>query len=274
MRRAGLIAGTACVGVVVVMALVALFWTPYDPGQVEASQALAQPSAAHLFGTDGFGRDIFSQLLVGARICLQVGIVSVAIGALVGVPLGIWAGMAPGRIGRAIMRVSDVLYAFPALLLAILLAAARGSASTGTAMVAIGVSTVPAFARVAHGATRSVMARDYVAAARASGIGWGGIARTHVLVNIAPVVLVQTSTSFGLAILAEAGLSYLGIGTAPTTPSWGRMLYDAQKYLYQAPLQLLWPGMFIAVAVLGFNLLGDGLRDALDPRLRTGRHDD
>lgn len=271
MRRAGLVIGMGCVALVVVMALVATVWTPYDPGQVQAAQALVGPGAGHLLGTDGFGRDIFSQLLVGARICLLVGIVSVGIGALVGVPLGVWAGMSAGRLGRGIMRVSDVLYAFPALLLAILLAAARGSASTGTAMVAIGVSTVPAFARVAHGATRVVMSRDFVAAARASGIGWMAIALRHVLVNIAPVVLVQTSTSFGLAILAEAGLSYLGVGTPPTTPSWGRMLYDAQKYLYQAPVQLLWPGLLIALAVLGFNLLGDGLRDALDPRLRAER---
>jgi peptide/nickel transport system permease protein len=267
MKRAQLLAGIVLAVLVVVVALVSVFWTPFDPLRVVPGQRLLGPSWAHLFGTDGFGRDIASRLLVGARTVLVVGIISVGLAAVIGVPLGMLAGQAGGWVDEVVMRVADVVYAFPALLLAILLASVFGG-STVTAMVAIGVASIPAFARVARAGTLQVMASDFVLAARASGTSRWGIARHHVLPNIAPVVGVQASVGFALAILAEAALSYLGLGTPRPNPTWGNMLRDAQELLGVAPLQALWPGLAIALAVLGFNLLGDGLRDYLDPRLR------
>lgn len=266
-RNPSLVLGSAMVAVVVALAVVSTVWLPWPPTQVSPNRLLP-PGGAHLMGTDGFGQDIFSRILVGARSCLLVGVVAVGIGALLGVPLGVIAGINRGWPGRLIMRSTDIVYAFPALLLAILLAAARGSGSTTTAMAAIGIASVPAFARVARGAALQVLSQDYILAARSAGIGRRGIAWHHVVPNITPVVLVQASVSFGLAILAEASLSYLGLGTPPTTPTWGRMIHEAQPYLYSNLNLALWPGLFIAVAVLGFNLLGDGLRELLDPTLR------
>lgn len=266
-RRAGLAIGIVLVGLVVVAAAVSLVWTPFDPIRVVPADRLQGPGWPHLLGTDGFGIDIFSRLLVGARTTLLVGIISVGLAALVGTPLGMLAGQVGGWRSEVIMRATDVAYAFPALLLAILLAATFG-ASTWTAMAAIGVATIPAFARVARAGALEVVASDFVLAARASGTSRLGIAWRHVRPNIAPLIGVQASVGFALAILAEAALSYLGLGTPPPTPTWGRMLRDAQQFLFVAPLQALWPGLAIAVAVLGFNLLGDGLRDYLDPRLR------
>ncbi|MEA5118226.1 MAG: ABC transporter permease [Propionicimonas sp.] len=267
MKRFQLVVGIILVALVIVAALVSLVWTPFDPIRVVPADKLLGPGWPHLLGTDGFGIDTVSQLLMGARICLLVGIISVGLAAVIGVPLGILAGQAGGWVSEVVMRVSDVVYAFPALLLAILLAAAFG-ASTGTAMVAIGIATIPAFARVTRAATLQVMASDFVLAARASGTNWFGVSTRHVLPNIAPLIGVQASVGFAMAILSEAALSYLGLGTARPTPSWGIMLRDAQQFLFNAPLQALWPGLAIALAVLGFNLLGDGLRDYLDPRLR------
>ena len=267
MKRAGLVIGIALVALVVAAALISVFWTPFDPTQVVARERLRGPGWPHVLGTDGFGIDILSRILVGARSCLLVGVVSVGVAALVGVPLGMLAGQAGGWISELVMRANDVAYAFPALLLAILLAGAFGG-STWTAMAAIGTATIPAFARVARAGTLQVMASDFVTAARAAGTSVLGIAGRHVLPNIAPLIGVQASVTFALAILAEAALSYLGLGTPPPTPTWGRMLRDAQSFLFAAPLQAMWPGLAIAVAVLGFNLLGDGLRDHLDPRLR------
>ena len=266
-RNPTLIVGAAMVAVVVLLALLSIVWTPWSPTQVGTNR-LAPPGAEHLMGTDGFGQDIFSRILIGARSCLLVGVVAVGIGALLGVPLGITAAINRSWVGQLIMRATDIVYAFPALLLAILLAAARGSGSTLTAMVAIGIASIPAFARVARGAALLVLSQDYILAARGAGIGRRGIAMRHVLPNITPVVLVQASVSFGLAILAEASLSYLGLGTPPTTPTWGRMIYEAQPYLYSNLNLAFWPGLFIALAVLGFNLLGDGMRELLDPTLR------
>lgn len=270
-RPITLILGGALVSLVVAMAVVSLFWTPFDPIRVVPSSRLLPPSWPHVMGTDGLGIDIFSRILIGSRVCLLVGVIAVGIGALLGVPLGMIAGTTRGTVGRLIMRSTDILYAFPALLLAILLAAARGGGSTTTAMVAIGVASVPAFARVARGATLQVMSQDFVLAARASGTPRPLIAVNHVLPNIAPVILVQSSVSFGMAILSEAALSYLGLSAPPTEPTWGRMLQEAQKYLFNDPNQSVWPGLFIALAVLGFNLLGDGLREVLDPRLKEVR---
>jgi peptide/nickel transport system permease protein len=267
MRRAGLWIGVVLVAVVILAALVSLAWTPYNPLQVQPAQTLQPASWRHLLGTDGFGIDILSRLLVGARTTVYVGLVAVSLAAVGGVPLGVLAGMRGGWVSEIVLRVSDILYAFPALLLAILLAAAVG-ASTGTAMVAIGIASIPAFARVARAATLIVMTQDYILAARASGTSRWTTSVRHVLPNIAAVLGVQASVSFGIAILAEAALSYLGLATPPPTPTWGRMLHDAQTYIFTSPVQALWPGLAIALAVLGLNLLGDGLRDHLDPRLR------
>lgn len=267
MRRASLIIGIVLVAVVILQAVVSIFWTPFDPTEVNPAQRLVGPSAAHLLGTDGFGIDILSRIMTSAQTCLIVGIIAVGIAAVIGVPLGIVAGVLGGWLSELIMRATDILYAFPALLLAILLAAAFG-ASTWTAMIAIGIATVPAFARVTRAGTLQVMVSDYVLAARAAGTGKLAIAGRHILPNVAPVIGVQASVAFGIAILAEAALSYLGLATPPPTPTWGRMLKDAQVYLFSDPLLALWPGLAIALAVLGFNLLGDGLRDLLDPKLR------
>lgn len=266
-RRAPLLVGGLLVGLVVLTALVSLLWTPHDPGAIDPAHRLQHPGAGHLLGTDTFGRDIASRLMAGSRIALLVGVVSVAIAAVLGIPLGIVAGMGRGRWSRLVLRATDLLYAFPAILIAMLLAAALGG-STWTGMAAIGIATVPAFTRVARAGTLTVMSEDHILAARASGFGWGYIARRHVWPNIMALMGVQASAAFGLAILSEAALSYLGLATQPTTPTWGRMAYDAQMQLFNDPLEITWPSLAIVLAVLGFNLLGDGLRDLLDPRLR------
>ncbi|KAM9867116.1 Glutathione transport system permease protein GsiD [Leucobacter aridicollis] len=265
-----LIVGMVLVGIVVVTAIVSFFWTPFDPVQVNAPDRLQGPSAEHWFGTDKYGRDLFSGMLVGARITLFVGLVSVGIALLIGTPLGIWAGIRGGWVEELIMRSSDIVLAFPALLLAIMSAAVFG-ASTLTAMVAIGVSTIPGFARVARSGTLQVMSTEYVLAARAASQSRFRIAVRHVLPNIIGIVVVQCSVAFALAVLAEAALSFLGLGTPPPTPSWGRMLQESQQFLGTHPLLAIFPGAAIALAVMGFNLLGDGLRDRFDPKLNGSR---
>lgn len=260
-----LVIGAVLVGLVVVTALVSLVWTPYDPEHAGAERLLP-PGAEHWLGTDRFGRDVLSQVMAGAQITLLVGVVAVGIAAVVGVPLGVLAGMRGGRLGALLMRGSDILLAFPGLLLAIVLGAVYG-AGTVTAMVALGIGSIPAFARVARGGTLQVVRSDYVLAARAANRGELAIAARHVLPNIGGMVMVQCSVNFAIAVLAEAGLSFLGLGTAPPTPSWGRMLQESQQFLGVADHLAIVPGVAIAVAVLGFNLLGDGLRDVFDPRL-------
>lgn len=257
--------GAVLVGLVVVTALVSLVWTPYDPEHAGAERLLP-PGAEHWLGTDRFGRDVLSQVMAGAQITLLVGLVAVGIAAVVGVPLGVLAGMRGGRLGALLMRGSDILLAFPGLLLAIVLGAVYG-AGTVTAMVALGIGSIPAFARVARGGTLQVVRSDYVLAARAANRGELAIAARHVLPNIGGMVMVQCSVNFAIAVLAEAGLSFLGLGTPPPTPSWGRMLQESQQFLGVADHLAIVPGVAIAVAVLGFNLLGDGLRDVFDPRL-------
>lgn len=269
--NANLIIGAVLVGLVVIIALLSFVWTPHDPTFVDGSARLRPLfDPAYPLGTDKFGRDVFSQLLVGARTTLFVGFVAVGISAVIGTPVGIAAGMSSGWPGEAVMRVNDVIFAFPALLLAIMFGAVFGP-STLTAMIAIGIATMPAFARVARGQTLQVMRTEYVLAARAAGRKRPAIALRHVLPNISSMIIVQASVSFAIAILAEAALSFLGFGTPPPTPSWGRMLAESQELLFSAPRLALIPGLAIALAVLGFNLLGDGLRDRLDPRLRELR---
>jgi peptide/nickel transport system permease protein len=264
---ASLVAGAVLVGLVVAAALVSFVWTPYDAVQVDPNTRLAPSSLAHWLGTDTFGRDVASQLLVGARTTLFVGVVAVGLAGVVGTPLGILAAMGPRWLAELVMRTNDLVLAFPSLLLAIMFGAVYGP-STLTAMVAIGIATVPSFARLARGGALQVLATEYVLAARSAGRPPVAVAARHVLPNIAGILLVQASVSFAIAVLAEAALSFLGFGTRPPTPSWGRMLQEAQQLLYLKPELALWPGLAIALAVLGFNLLGDGLRDRFDPRLR------
>ena len=264
--------GLIIVGATVLAALVSVVWTPYDPLLAIPTERLVGSSAEHLLGTDRFGRDVLSRLLVGAQITLFVGIIAVAISAVIGVPLGITAGMRQGKfLDSLVMRSADLLLAFPALLLAIIAGAVWGP-STLTAMIAIGVAGIPSFARVARSGTLQVMSQDFIAAARVSKVSEFQIAYRHVFPNISGLVIVQSSVYFALAILAEAALSYLGLGTAPPEASWGRMLQDAQSLLAVNPTLTLWPGLAIALTVLGFNLLGDGLRDILDPRQLTRRN--
>lgn len=257
--------GLVIVGVVVLTALISLVWTPFDPVRAFPSDALARPSFEHLLGTDRYGRDLLSRIMKGSQITLFVGLVAVTVSAVLGTVAGIAAGMRGGWLGTVTMRGMDILLAFPALLLAIVAGAVFGT-STLTAMIAIGIAGIPAFARVARAGTLQVMTQDYIDAARISRVPAPVIAWRHVLPNIAGMLIVQATVAFALAILAEAALSFLGLGTPPPEPSWGRMLQSAQASLGSAPLLALWPGAAIALTVLGFNLLGDGLRDVLDPR--------
>ncbi len=268
--EATLLTGGVIVAAVVVLALVSFVWTPHDPGAIDASRRLALSSPQYWLGTDKFGRDVVSLLMVGSRTTLLVGIVSVGVAAVVGVPLGIPAAMVPRWWGEALMRANDLLLAFPALLLAIMLTAVAGQGVV-TAMIAIGIATIPSFARVVRSGAIGIMQTEYVLAARAAGRRPWGIALRHVLPNVGSLVIVQASVSFAIAVLAEAALSYLGLGAPPGTPSWGRMLQEGQELLFVAPRLEVYPGLAIALAVLGFNLLGDGLRDRFDPRLEDRR---
>lgn len=268
-----LVAGAVLVGLVVVVALVSFVWTPHDPAHVSVPDRFLAPGhAGYPLGSDQLGRDELSLLMAGARNTLLVGIVTVVIAIVLGVPAGGLAALYRGPLEEVTMRASDVMLAFPALLLAMLFAAVFHP-STVTAMAAIGIAFVPIFARVVRGAGLAVMEQDYVTAARTFGSRGGWIFWRHLLPNVSPVIIVQAAVAFAIAILAEAALSYLGLGTPPPTPSWGRMLSESQSYLAQAPLLALWPGLAIALTVLGFNLLGDGLRDVLDPRLQPVRVD-
>jgi peptide/nickel transport system permease protein len=262
-----LVAGALLVGLVIVTALVSFAWTPGSPTHVVIADRFAAPGRrGHLLGSDQFGRDVLSMLMVGSRNTLFVGVVAVGIAVLLGVPMGGLAALRRGWLEELVMRTGDLMLAFPALLLAILFAAVFRPGIL-TAMVAIGLAFTPVFARLVRGAGLQVMVQDYVTAARTFGSSSNGIFWRHLLPNVANVLIVQATVAFALAILAEAALSYLGLGTQPPMPSWGRMLNDAQAYLSQSPLLALWPGLSIALSVLGFNLLGDGLRDLLDPRL-------
>lgn len=263
-RSPSALLGGVVVTAVVAVAVLAVFWTPYGPLQVATRGELLPPSPTHLLGTDPYGRDVLSRLMSATDLTVVSGAGAVLIAGLLGIPAGLLAASRGGWLGELIMRLADLIYSFPALLAAITLVAALG-ASTATATVAIGIASIPAFARVSRSAALTVLTTDYVLAARGYGRTPLAILRRHVLPNIAPYVVVQASLLFSVTILAVAALSYLGLGTPPPTPTWGGMLQDAQAYLYQDPLLALWPGLAIALSVLGFNALGDGLRDLLDP---------
>lgn len=270
LRHPSFLAGGLLALLVLGAALLSLWWTPWSPYAMDMAQRLAPPGMRHWLGTDAFGRDVASLLLVGARSSLMAGVVAVGMGLVIGTALGLLAAARRGWVEELVMRLADFSFAFPAVLSAILFTAAWG-AGLVNAIVAIGIFNIPVFARVARAGALSVWSRDYVLAARACGKGILRITLEHVLPNIASALIVQATVQFALAILAEAALSYLGLGTQPPQPSWGRMLADAQTLMHQAPLLAIWPGAAIACAVLGLNLLGDGLRDLLDPRLARSR---
>ncbi|MHC5233279.1 ABC transporter permease [Brucella sp. LJL56] len=262
--------GSIITVILVGMALVSFFWTPYSPTAMNFRDKLQGPNLNHLFGTDNFGRDVFSMIMVGARNSIAVSIIAVLVGAGIGIPLGAFAAARGGMVDGFVMRMTDLAFAFPALLTAVIITAIFGPGAVN-AMIAIGIFNIPVFARVTRGASLGLWKREYVQAARCAGRGDVSITLLHVLPNINHVLIVQATIQFALAIVAEAGLSYVGLGTQPPMPSWGKMLNDAQTFIYDAPWLAIFPGLAITLAVLGLNMLGDGLRDVLDPRVRRQR---
>ena len=267
LRRKAAVFGLCVVALFVLVALLAPWIAPNDPVKTSWTAIRKAPSALHWFGTDENGRDILSRIVHGASASLRAGVISVSIAVALGVPIGLLAGYRGGWIDAIISRVTDAMLACPFLILAIAMAAFLGP-SLRNAMIAIGISATPIFVRLARGATMATMVEDYVEAARAVGNPRWRIALRHVLPNIVPPVLVQATLAIAMAIIAEASLSFLGLGQQPPAPSWGSMLNAAQRFLGQAPWMAIFPGLSIFVVVLAFNLLGDGLRDALDPKGR------
>ncbi len=264
------IIGAVLVGLHVVVGLMTLVWTPYDPAAMTGGR-LAAPSLAHWAGTDRLGRDLFTEILIGARIALTVGVGAVAIAAAIGVSLGMAAAFASRTIDDVLAATLDILIAFPTLLLAMLIVAASDGATLGTAIFAIGVAGSAIVARLTRILARRVLAMDYITAARVSGTSWAGIIRIHVLPNIWPTLIVNLALQFGLAVIAEASLSYLGLGAPPPNASWGRLLQEAQGTVYTAPFGAIAPGLALVSLVIGLNLFADGLRDVADPTRRGRR---
>ncbi|MGV0959305.1 MAG: ABC transporter permease [Limnohabitans sp.] len=269
-RHPSFVVGGCMVALLILCACLSLLWSPYPVGDIDIPNKLAWPSAAHWLGTDSLGRDIASLLLVGSQNSLLVGFIAVGMGLGAGVPLGLLAAARRGWVEELVMRAADFTFAFPALLSAIMLTAIYGPGLV-VSIVAIGIFNIPVFARITRAAAQAVWSRDFTLAAHAAGKGPWRITLDHVLPNIASVLIVQATIQFAIAILAEAALSYLGLGTQPPQASWGRMLNEAQSQMFQAPLLAVYPGVAIALTVLGLNLMGDGLRDVLDPRLARQR---
>ena len=266
-----LILGALLSSLFVLAALLSFVWTPYDHTAMSIPDRLQTPSAAHWLGTDHFGRDILSMIMVGARTSIAVALVAVGIGTALGVPLGLAAAARKGSwLDEFIMRGNDLIFAFPSLVIAILITAIFGAGAIN-AIIAIGIFNIPVFARITRGAALSLWEREFIMAARVAGKSATRISVEHILPNVANLLIVQGTIQFSLGILAEAGLSYVGLGAQPPTPSWGRMLADAQTMVSLAPHLALMPGIAIILTVLGLNLMGDGLRDYLDPRLRVAR---
>jgi peptide/nickel transport system permease protein len=266
-----LLVGGAIVAAFLAAAVLSLFWTPYDVAALDIANKLQPPSAAHWLGTDQLGRDLLSMIMVGARVSIAVALVAVGIGMGLGVPLGLAAAASRGSLfDEVIMRGNDLVFAFPSLLIAIMITAVFGPSALN-AIIAIGVFNIPVFARLTRGAALSLWPRDFVLAARMAGKGDARISVEHILPNLTNLLIVQGTIQFSLGILAEAGLSYVGLGAQPPTPSWGRMLAESQTMFAIAPHLALAPGLAIVLTVLGLNLMGDGLRDLLDPRLRRIR---
>jgi peptide/nickel transport system permease protein len=263
-----LVLGAVLTAVFAAAAALSLVWTPYDVEDLAIAARLAPPGGGHPLGTDHLGRDMLSMLMAGARTSIAVALIAVGIGIAAGVPLGLAAAARRGSLAdEIIMRGNDLIFAFPSLVIAILITAVFGPSAVN-AILAIGIFNIPVFARVARGAALALWSREFILAARVAGKGPARISAEHILPNIASLLVVQGTIQFSLGILAEAALSYVGLGTQPPTPSWGRMLADAQTFFYTAPRLAILPGLAIVLTVLGLNLMGDGLRDLLDPRLR------
>jgi peptide/nickel transport system permease protein len=271
LRSPSFMAGAVISALFILIALGSFVWTPYDYAVQDIPNKLRGLTAEHWFGTDQYGRDVFSQILVGARTSIAVAIIAVGLGVGFGVPLGLWAAASRGTLlDDVIMRANDLVFAFPALLIAILFTAIFGPSATN-AVVAIGIFNIPVFARLTRAAAISLWTRDFILAARVAGKGPARISVEHILPNILNTLVVQVTIQFSLGILAEAALAYVGLGAQPPIPSWGKMLADSQTLIVLAPHLAIIPGLCIILTVLGLNLLGDGLRDIFDPRLQRGR---
>ena len=270
LRHRSFAAGAALTLLLVATTALSLAWTPHSPYELDIPGKLALPSGAHWLGTDSLGRDVASLLMAGARNSILVGIIAVGIGMGLGTALGTFAAARRGAWEELVMRLADFTFAFPAILTAIMLTALFGPGIVNS-IIAIGIYNIPVFARVTRAAANSVWAREYALAARIAGKSAFRITLDHVLPNCLAPIIVQATIQFATAILAEAALAYLGLGTQPPQPSWGRMLSEAQALMFNAPRLAIFPGVAIALSVLGLNLLGDGLRDLLDPRLRRSR---
>lgn len=257
--------GLSIIIIVLLISLLSLFYTPHNPQAMSIRDRIAPPSLSHPFGTDDYGRDILSRIMVGATTAIGVGLVAVGIGLSIGVFIGSMAGFFSGKTDEILMRIMDGMYAFPPLLFAIMVVAVLGPGLFNT-MIAIGVVNIPVFARITRACFLSLREREFVEAAQALGANSLHIIFRHLLPNALGPIIVQGTISFATAIISEASLSYLGLGTQPPHPSWGRMLREAQNFMARAPWMAIAPGISIAMTVLGFNLLGDGLRDILDPR--------
>ncbi|GEN89622.1 nickel transporter permease [Oceanobacillus sp. FSL W8-0428] len=262
------VVGGVLIILLIIIALVGPYLTPYDPlYDQDVTNKLATPSSDHWFGTDNFGRDIFSRVIQGTGLTLMIGFFSILLGATIGIFLGIIAGYYGKRTDSIIMRIMDVLLAFPSILLALTIVTVLGG-SMFNVIIAVAISSIPIFARIVRGSTLSVKKLEYIDAMRALGASDSRIIFKHILPNITSPIIVQATLSIATAILSASGLSFLGLGAQPPTPEWGAMLSDGRNYLYNAPHVALFPGLAIVVAVLAFNLLGDGLRDAFDPKTR------
>ena len=261
--------GSICVLFVFLLAIVSFFWTPYDVTSLEISNRFKTPSYNHFLGTDHFGRDILSMIMVGTQTSIAVAMVAVGIGILFGLPLGLIAAAKRGTFfDDLVMRFNDLIFAFPALIIAILITAVLGPGAFN-AIIAIGIFNIPVFARVARGAALTQWSKEYILAAQVSGKGNILISIEHIIPNILNLLIVQATIQFSLGILAEAALSYVGLGAQPPIPSLGRMLADSQTMISIAPHMAIFPGLFIVITVLGLNLMGDGLRDYFDPKLKV-----
>ena len=271
LRNRSFMIGASFAALFIGAALLSYLWTPFDVTKLDIPHKLQKPNVLHWFGTDHFGRDIFSMIMVGARTSIAVAVVAVGIGIILGVPLGLTAAARKDSLlDEVIMRTNDLVFAFPALLIAIMITAVFGPSAIN-AIIAIGIFNIPVFARMTRGAALSLWTRDFVLSARVAGKTAPRISIEHILPNIFNLLIVQGSIQFSLGILAEAGLSYVGLGAQPPLPSWGRMLAESQTMISFAPHLAIFPGIAIVFTVLGLNLMGDGLRDLLDPRLRWAR---
>ncbi|MEQ1768699.1 MAG: ABC transporter permease [Devosia sp.] len=271
LRSPAFIAGALLTLIFVAAALTSFFWTPFPYAAQDIPNKLQGMNAVHWFGTDQYGRDVFSMILVGSRTSIAVALIAVGVGVGIGVPLGLTAAAQRGNLfDDIIMRGNDLVFAFPALLIAILITAIFGPSATN-AIIAIGIFNIPVFARLSRAAALSLWTRDFILAARVAGKGPFRISLEHILPNIINTLLVQVTIQFSLGILAEAALAYVGLGAQPPTPSWGKMLADSQTMISLAPHLAIIPGLCIVFTVMGLNLLGDGLRDIFDPRLSRGR---